>query len=645
MKNKQISPFFKATLKSTKYSAAKTKERYLKNELKKLLYIATISTIILATLFFSTVKTINEENQYKEIKFSTLTYQLEKENVKEINVDKNKMIIKAELRDGRKVKTSYYSEDYLVLAEKYTMPQSANKKLKVNIKESTDYYKILASFTSIVFYLMIFWLLYSTMGKNQTREASSAKGEKSKVTFADVAGMDEEKQELEEIVDFLKKPEKYTKIGARIPKGVLLVGKPGCGKTYISKAVAGEAGVPFFSCSGSEFVEMFVGLGASRVRSLFKKARKSAPCIIFIDEIDAIGRVRGNSTAGADTEQEGTLNQILVEMDGFNENEGIIILAATNRPDILDPALMRAGRFDRQVVINLPDVKGRDEVFKQYCKDKKLSNDINTEILAKRTPGFAPADIENLMNEAAILAVRHNKSEIDMDIIEKAITKIIAGPEKNRVISEKERKLTAIHESGHAICSRYLETVDPVHQITIIPHGYGAGGFTMTLPKEDRMYATKQSMTEEIIDLLGGRAAESIKLEDISTGASNDIQRATQIARDMMTKYGFSETLGNVNYDESEDTFLGRNGFKQLTISSEIQATIDSEVKTLIDTCFERAKEIILTHIQELDAVSETLLEKETLSGEEFTKICDDIVKTSSAEDDAMKRFIERRIL
>ena len=571
---------------------------------KKILQI--IATVILVIAFTASgIKTVQMQNEYKEIKLSTLTYQLEKENVKEINVDKNKMTIKAELRDGRKVKTSYYDEDYLVLAEKYTVPQSAKGRLKVTVKESVDYYKTLSLLTSIIFYAIIFWMIYTTMDKNQKQDMSKAKGEKSKVSFKDVAGMDEEKKELEEVVDFLKNPEKYRKIGARIPKGVLLVGKPGCGKTYISKAVAGEAGVPFFSCSGSEFVEMFVGLGASRVRALFKKARKSAPCIIFIDEIDAIGRVRGNSTAGADTEQEGTLNQILVEMDGFNENEGIIVLAATNRPDILDPALMRAGRFDRQVVINLPDVKGREEVFKLYCKDKVLAKDINTEILAKRTPGFAPADIENLMNEAAILAVRFNKTEIDMEIIEKAITKLIAGPEKNRVISEKERYLTAIHESGHAICSRYLENVDPVHQITIIPHGYGAGGFTMTLPREDRIYATKQSMTEEIIDLLGGRAAEVIKFDDISTGASNDIQRATQIARDMVTKYGFSETLGNINYDDSEESFLGRNGIRQVSISGEIQSVIDREVKALIDNCFDQAQLIIRQHLPELNAVAE----------------------------------------
>lgn len=589
---------------------------------KKILQI--IATVILVIAFTASgIKTVQMQNEYKEIKLSTLTYQLEKENVKEINVDKNKMTIKAELRDGRKVKTSYYDEDYLVLAEKYTVPQSAKGRLKVTVKESVDYYKTLSLLTSIIFYAIIFWMIYTTMDKNQKQDMSKAKGEKSKVSFKDVAGMDEEKKELEEVVDFLKNPEKYRKIGARIPKGVLLVGKPGCGKTYISKAVAGEAGVPFFSCSGSEFVEMFVGLGASRVRALFKKARKSAPCIIFIDEIDAIGRVRGNSTAGADTEQEGTLNQILVEMDGFNENEGIIVLAATNRPDILDPALMRAGRFDRQVVINLPDVKGREEVFKLYCKDKVLAKDINTEILAKRTPGFAPADIENLMNEAAILAVRFNKTEIDMEIIEKAITKLIAGPEKNRVISEKERYLTAIHESGHAICSRYLENVDPVHQITIIPHGYGAGGFTMTLPREDRIYATKQSMTEEIIDLLGGRAAEVIKFDDISTGASNDIQRATQIARDMVTKYGFSETLGNINYDDSEESFLGRNGIRQVSISGEIQSVIDREVKALIDNCFDQAQLIIRQHLPELNAVAEKLLEKETLSGEEFELICE----------------------
>ena len=567
-----------------------------------------------------------EKPEYEEVKISQLTYELENKNVKELTVDENKNVMTAKLKNGNEIQAPYYSQDYLVLNEKYIIPQAAEGTLSVEIKEIKDYSDMAAHILTLIFYMVMLYMLYMMMGKNKFGDnASKTKGEESKVKFKDVAGMDEEKKELEEIVDFLKNPEKYKRLGAKIPKGVLLIGKPGCGKTYISKAVAGEAGVPFFSCSGSEFVEMFVGLGASRVRSLFKAARKSAPCIIFIDEIDAIGRVRGNSTAGADTEQEGTLNQILVEMDGFNENEGIIILAATNRPDILDPALMRAGRFDRQVVINLPDVRGREEIFKLYCKDKVLSDDINTEVLAKRTPGFAPADIENLMNEAAILAVRYDKPVIDMDIIEKAITKLIAGPEKNRVISDKERHLTAVHEAGHAICSRYLETVDPVHQITIIPHGYGAGGFTMMLPQEDRMYATKTSMTEEIVDLLGGRAAEDIKLDDISTGASNDIQRATQLAKDMITKYGFSEILGNVNYDDTDESFLGRNGIKQASVSDGVQSIIDREVKKLIDTCYEEAKRIIKEHEIELNAVADALLEKETLSGEEFEQVCESV--------------------
>ena len=449
------------------------------------------------------------------------------------------------------------------------------------------------------------------------------KGEQTGVTFADIAGMDEEKKELEEVVDFLKNPDKYREIGARIPKGVLLAGKPGCGKTFISKAVAGEADVPFFYCSGSEFVEMFVGLGASRVRSLFKKARKNSPCIIFIDEIDAVGRKRGNGSGNFNDEKEGTLNQILVEMDGFEESEGIIVLAATNRPDILDPALLRAGRFDRQISINLPDIKGREKIFELYCKDKILADDINTEILAKRTPGFTPADIENLMNEAAILAVRFNRYEIDMEIIEKAITKLLAGPEKkSRVINEREKYLTAVHEAGHALCSRYLQSVDPVHQITIIPHGYGAGGFTMTLPAEDRQYATKAYMTEEIVELLGGRAAEKIKLDDISTGASNDIQRATQIAKEMITRYGFSDDLGPVNYDDMEDSYLGRE-FVQNTHSEAIKKMIDDEIMELMNKCMEQAEQIIQTHISELDAVAEALLEKESLTGEEFSAICD----------------------
>ena len=596
----------------------KNKKNTNKKNINRSNLITLISILVLAACMFLLTSTPD----YTDVKMSTMINQLEKQNVTELKVDENKMLMQAQLKNGKRIQCTYYSEDYLVLAEKYTVPQAASGNLKVETKKSFNYTQVLWMLFQICFFGLFGWYIFSTVGKNPFADKKQVTGEDVKITFNDVAGMSEEKKELEEIVDFLKSPDKYRSLGARIPKGVLLVGKPGCGKTYISKAVAGEAGVPFFSCSGSEFVEMFVGLGASRVRSLFKKARASAPCIIFIDEIDAIGRIRGNSTAGSNTEQEGTLNQILVEMDGFNENEGIIILAATNRPDILDPALMRAGRFDRQVVINLPDVKGREEVFRLYCKDKVLAKDINTETLAKRTPGFAPADIENLMNEAAILAVRYNKDEIDMDIIEKAITKLIAGPEKkSRVISEKERYLTAVHESGHALCSHYLETMDPVHQITIIPHGYGAGGFTMTLPKEDRLYGTKASMTEEITDLLGGRAAESIKLKDISTGASNDIQRATQTARDMITKYGFSEVLGNVNYDDSDESFLGRNGIRQVSYSDEIQIQIDHEVKNLIDRCFEQAVDIINEHIDELDAVVEALLEKETLSGEEFEDI------------------------
>ena len=596
-----------------------------KKNIFKILAVILLTLALVASCF-----ALKSQTEYEKVKVSELTYELENKNVKELKIDENKSIMVATLKNGKTIQSSYYSQDYLVLNEKYIIPQAAEGSLSVEIKEIKHYEDTFTRIIGVMFYAFMFYFIYNMTGKNKKTD-SSPKGEKSKVTFNDVAGMDEEKKELEEIVDFLKSPDKYTKLGAKIPKGVLLVGKPGCGKTYLSKAVAGEAGVPFFSCSGSEFVEMFVGLGASRVRSLFKTARKNAPCIIFIDEIDAIGRVRGNSTAGADTEQEGTLNQILVEMDGFNENEGIIILAATNRPDILDPALMRAGRFDRQVVINLPDVKGREEIFKLYCKNKILADDINTEILAKRTPGFAPADIENLMNEAAILAVRYNKTAIDMEIIEKAITKLIAGPEKNRVISDEERRLTAVHEAGHAICGRYLYSVDPVHQITIIPHGYGAGGFTMTLPTE-RLYATRTSMTEEIIELLGGRAAESVVLNDISTGASNDIQRATQLAKDMITKYGFSEVLGNVSYDSSEETFLGRNGIKQLSISDEMQLSIDKEIKELLDACFERAKELINIHIKELNAVSNALIEHESLTGERFNEICEEVIESEKKD-------------
>ena len=454
--------------------------------------------------------------------------------------------------------------------------------------------------------------------------AHMVKDDEKKITFSDVAGLDEEKEELGEIVDFLKNPSKFVKLGARIPKGVLLVGPPGTGKTYLSKSVSGEAGVPFFSISGSDFVEMFVGVGASRVRDLFDQAKKNAPCIIFIDEIDAVGRRRGAGLGGGNDEREQTLNQLLVEMDGFSGNEGIIIIAATNRPDILDPALLRPGRFDRTVHIGLPDVKAREEILKIHVKKKPLAENIDLEIVAKRTPGFTPADLENAMNEAALLTARHNQTVITMDIIEEAITKVIAGPEKrSKVISDNEKKLTAYHEAGHAVVARLSSTKDPVHMITIIPRG-GAGGFTMYLPEEDKSYRSKSEMEEYIVRLLGGRVAEKLALDDISTGASNDIERATKIARAMVTTYGMSDNLGPMSYGTSDDeVFLGRDFNKIRNYSEDIAAKIDNEMRRIIDNAYNKTEKLLSENIEKLHNVAQALLEKETITGKEFEILFD----------------------
>ena len=464
-----------------------------------------------------------------------------------------------------------------------------------------------------------------------------------KVTFKDVAGLDEEKEELSEVVDFLRNPKKYNSLGARIPKGILLVGPPGTGKTYISKATAGEAGVPFFTISGSDFVEMFVGVGASRVRDLFEQAKKNAPCIIFIDEIDAVGRKRGAGLGGGHDEREQTLNQLLVEMDGFGENTGIIILAATNRPDILDPALLRPGRFDRQSVIGAPDIKRREEIFRVHSRNKPLADEVDPKVLARRTPGFTPADIENMLNEAALLTARRNGMKIRMDEIEEAITKVIAGPEKkSRVISEEERRLTAFHEAGHAVVAHSLPKTDPVHQITIVPRGR-AGGFTMILPKEDKYYGTKTSMREQIIHLLGGRVAEMLTLDDISTGASNDIMRATEIAKDMVTKYGFSDKLGPVNYSSSDEVFLGKDFSTRQNYSEETASEIDEEVKNIVEACFEEAKAILSEHMDKLQTVAEALLEIETLSGEQFELLYSGKMTAQELVTDVQMKEDERR--
>jgi cell division protease FtsH len=443
------------------------------------------------------------------------------------------------------------------------------------------------------------------------------------VTFNDIAGADEEKAELEEIVEFLKLPAKFIKMGARIPKGVLLVGPPGTGKTLLAKAIAGEAGVPFFSISGSDFVEMFVGVGASRVRSLFEEAKKNSPCIVFIDEIDAVGRQRGAGLGGGHDEREQTLNQLLVEMDGFGANEGIIMIAATNRPDILDPALLRPGRFDRQIIVGAPDVKGREEILKVHTRKKPLKDDVKLDILAKRTPGFSGADLENLTNEAALLAVRRDKQQISMLEMEEAITKVIAGPEKkSRVITEHDRKLTAYHEAGHAVVMRLLPNCDPVHEISVIPRGR-AGGYTMHLPKEDTSYTSKSKLQDEMIGLLGGRVAEKLILGDISTGAKNDIDRASHIAKSMVMDYGMSDEIGTISYNTSghDEVFLGRDLGKGRDFSEEVGSKIDKEIKNFIDEAYDKANKLLKENINKLHAVAQALIEKEKLDAEEFEEI------------------------
>ena len=443
-----------------------------------------------------------------------------------------------------------------------------------------------------------------------------------KVSFADVAGADEEKVELEEIVGFLKDPKKYLDLGARIPRGVLLVGPPGTGKTLLAKAVAGEAGVQFLSISGSDFVELYVGVGASRVRDLFDEAKKVAPAVVFIDEIDAVGRRRGAGLGGGHDEREQTLNQLLVEMDGFIGNEGVVVLAATNRADILDPALLRPGRFDRQVYVGAPDSKGREEILNIHVRNKPLAEDVDLGVLARSTPGFTGADLENLVNEGALLAARRDLKFITMDILQEAVIKVIAGPEKkSRVVPQHERRLTAYHEAGHAVLHHCLESVDPVHQVTIIPRGQ-AGGMTISLPAEDRGYRSKRSMEEEIAALLGGRVAEALVLGDITTGASNDIQRASEIARRMVSVYGMSETLGAVSYDSgSDEVFIGRSMAQAKNYSEEVAAQIDAEVKRIVDTAYKRCEEILTQHRDALENVAQYLLEHETMSGEQFTAV------------------------
>ncbi len=598
------------------------------------------SIAIYVLIFAVIVLLINEFVGTDEL-VETLTYsefidEVENDNVKSITFVEND--VTGELHNGTKfeafiptviiLSTDFYDTHIAQKVEEGIIEMVEGEPLP-----ETSIFMQLIPTLGMIAVLVIFWFVFMQQsqsggsGKAMSFGKSRAKLNKEDnpdkiIKFHDVAGLEEEKEELKEIVEFLKSPAKYTKLGARIPKGVLMVGPPGTGKTYLSKAVAGEAGVPFFSISGSDFVEMFVGVGASRVRDLFDQAKKNAPCIVFIDEIDAVGRRRGAGLGGGNDEREQTLNQLLVEMDGFGANEGIIIIAATNRPDVLDPALLRPGRFDRQVRVGVPDLKARVEILKVHSRKKPLAEDVELETVARRIPGFTPADIENLMNEAALLTARQDEELISMNTVEEAITKVIAGPEKkSKVISDKEKKITAFHEAGHAVVSKLSSDQDPVHLITIIPRG-GAGGFTWYLPNEDRSYASKNEMLDRIVRLLGGRVAESLVLEDISTGASNDIQRATAIARDMVTVYGMSDALGTVNYSSGDDeVFIGRDFNKVKNYSEEVAAKIDAEVKAIIDNAYNQAKEILGSNIDKLTIVAEALLEKETISGKEFDEL------------------------
>ncbi len=599
----------------------------MKNSIKTLatwLIIGVICVILISSIL---------DSSNNKLAYSELVAKIESGDVKEIEIASDGSKADVKLKDENLIKqVNIPSIDNLMDTLQDSMKTGS---IKVTEKSESVWMFILSLLTpfGILIIFFIFWFLFmnsgnqanggsKTMSFGKSRARMLGPTDKNKVTFDDVAGVDEEKEELEEIVEFLRNPKKFTDMGARIPKGVLLVGSPGTGKTLLAKAVAGEANVPFFIISGSDFVEMFVGVGASRVRDLFEEAKKKAPCIIFIDEIDAVGRQRGAGLGGGHDEREQTLNQLLVEMDGFSANEGVIVLAATNRPDVLDKALLRPGRFDRQIVVSSPDVKAREQILEVHSRKKKLADDIDLRTIAKNTSGFSGADLENVLNEAALLAARRNLKEIGMTEIEDAMVKVTMGPEKRtRVRSDKEQKLVAYHEAGHAVVSRFLPTQDPVHQISIVPRGM-AGGYTMYRPTEDKSFMSRTEMVENIISLLGGRVAEKLILDDISTGASNDIERATKIARSMVTKYGMSERIGTITLGQNqEEVFLGRDFAQSKEYSEETAGIVDEEVKSIIDFAYKKAEEILKEHIDKLHSVAGVLLEKEKIDGEEFDQI------------------------
>ena len=571
------------------------------------------------------------DNSNSQLAYSELVSKIEAGEVKEVELESDGTKASVVLKNEN-FKKEVNIPDVRSFMELVEEPMKAGT-IKVTEKSASIFMLILSLLTPfgilVIFFIFWFFLMNTgaqggsktmTFGKSKARMINNL--DKNKVTFDDVAGVDEEKEELQEIVEFLKNPKKFTDMGARIPKGVLLVGHPGTGKTLLAKAVAGEAGVPFFIISGSDFVEMFVGVGASRVRDLFEEAKRNAPCIIFIDEIDAVGRQRGAGLGGGHDEREQTLNQLLVEMDGFAANEGVIVLAATNRPDVLDKALLRPGRFDRQIVVSSPDVKAREQILEVHARKKRLSEDVDLKTIAKNTSGFSGADLENVLNEAALLAARRDLKVIGMREIEDAMVKVTMGPEKRtKVRSEKEKKLVAYHEAGHAVVSKFLPTQDPVHEISIVPRGM-AGGYTMYRPTEDKSFMARGEMLENIVSLLGGRAAEKLILDDISTGASNDIERATKIARDMVTKYGMSERIGTITLGQNqEEVFLGRDFAQSKEYSEETAAIIDEEVKSIIDGAYKAATEILSSNVDKLHAVAGVLLEKEKITGDEFEAI------------------------